>query len=186
MLNQQEKELSAIAKYMAQGQLEKLQIALHTALDNDMSVNKAKEALVQLYAYCGFPRSLNGLGVLLNVVKNRQAQGLRIREGKSVKTLPLDDNLAVGTKTQTQLVGSEVKGELFEFAPAIDYYLKAHLFGDIFAGDLLTWREREIITIAALSVMQGLDEQLNAHKNIGKHNGLSDDEIFLIINHCDK
>ena len=30
-----------------------------------------------------------------------------------------------------------------------DYYLKSHLFGDIFAGDQLSAADREIVTVAA-------------------------------------
>ncbi|MCQ2197456.1 MAG: cupin domain-containing protein, partial [Bacteroidaceae bacterium] len=45
-----------------------------------------------------------------------------------------------------------------------DYYLKAHLFGDIFAGDQLTPADREIVTVAALSALKGVAPQLAAHK----------------------
>lgn len=52
--------------------------------------------------------------------------------------------LAVGTENQTKLVGAPVKGALFNFAPAIDQHLKAHLFGDIFARANLDWKNREL------------------------------------------
>jgi alkylhydroperoxidase/carboxymuconolactone decarboxylase family protein YurZ len=44
-----------------------------------------------------------------------------------------------------------VKGEVYEFAPAIDQFLKEHLFGDIFGRDILDYETRKIATIAALS-----------------------------------
>ena len=37
-------------------------------LDNGMTVNEVKEVLVQMYAYCGFPRSLNGINTLIAVL----------------------------------------------------------------------------------------------------------------------
>ena len=52
--------------------------------------------------------------------------------------------LALGSANQTQLSGAPVKGPLFGFAPAIDEYLKTHLFGDIFGRDNLDWQSREL------------------------------------------
>ena len=74
---------------------------------------------------------------------------------------------------QTKLSGAPVKGALFEFAPAIDEYLKTHLFGDIFARDNLDWQSREIATVAALAAMPGVESQLQAHIRIGMNVGLS-------------
>ena len=63
----------------------------------------------------------------------------------------------------------------------IDEYLKAHLFGDIFARDCLDWRTREISTIAALAAMDNVESQLNAHIGIGKNNGITDLQIEAIL-----
>jgi hypothetical protein len=38
--------------------------------------------------------------------------------------------------------GVPVRGPLFDFAPAIDEYLKTHLFGDIFERDSVDWQSR--------------------------------------------
>ena len=46
---------------------------LNGGLDAGLSVNEAKEVLVQVYAYAGFPRSLNALGELMKVLEARQA-----------------------------------------------------------------------------------------------------------------
>ena len=64
---------------------------------------------------------------------------------------------------------------------AIDEYLKAHLFGDIFRRDNLDWKTREIATIAALSVLPGADSQLQAHIGIGKNNGVPDEQVAEIL-----
>ena len=64
---------------MAQGNLERLEPAVKMALDNGVTINELKEAFSQLYAYTGFPRSLNALGVLNKVLENKQASW---QEGK--------------------------------------------------------------------------------------------------------
>ena len=53
--------IGPIAASMAAGHLPALAVALTQGLDAGLSVAEAKEVLVQLYAYTGFPRALNAL-----------------------------------------------------------------------------------------------------------------------------
>ncbi len=176
-LTERQKGLAACACLMAQGDLVRLEPAVHMALDKGVTVNELKEAFSQLYAYTGFPRSLNALGVLSKVLENRQANW---QEGKPWKRPAEWDNAKkayeLGTKNQTQLSGSPFD---YTFCPQDDYYLKAHLFGDIFAGDQLTNADREIVTVAALSGLEGVAPQLTAHKkgavNMGNPQELVDE-----------
>ena len=61
---QEAKELSAkqravapIAAFTAKGDQAKLRTAMERGLGAGLSVNEIKEILIQMYAYCGFPRS---------------------------------------------------------------------------------------------------------------------------------
>ena len=56
--------LCACAAWAAKGDLEHLETAIPQALDHGVTINELKDAFAQLYAYAGFPRSLNALGVL--------------------------------------------------------------------------------------------------------------------------
>ena len=178
-LNTEQQAIAEAAAYAALGNQTELKQALNDGLDNGVTVNEFKEILVQAYAYCGFPRSLNALATLMQIVEER---GNKDELGSEPSAKPEGDALVYGTKNQTKLVGSEVKGKLFEFAPAADEYLKAHLFGDIFARDNVDWKTRELATIAMLAAREGVESQLNAHIEIGKHNGLTDDEVAEILN----
>ena len=80
---------------------------------------------------------------------------------------------AAGTANQTRLSGGPVQGPLFDFAPAIDEYLKTHLFGDIFERDNLDWQSRELATIGMLSALPGAEPQLQSHMRIGMNVGLT-------------
>ena len=96
---------------------------------------------------------------------------------------PADYNsLEVGTINQTKLIGQPVNGPLYEFAPVIDQFLKAHLFGDVFERDVLAWQDRELATVAALANMDGVTPQLQAHIGIGLHNGLSNEKLIELVN----
>ena len=68
-LTERQQGLAACACLMAQGDLERLEPAVHMALDKGVTINELKEAFSQLYAYTGFPRSLNALGVLSKVLE---------------------------------------------------------------------------------------------------------------------
>ncbi len=182
-LNVEQESIAEVAAYAARGNQEGLKKALIKGLDNKVPVNTFKEILVQSYAYCGFPRSLNALSTLMQVVEER---GNKDALGKEPSAKPAGNALTYGTENQTKLVGTEVKGKLFDFAPAIDEYLKAHLFGDIFARDNVDWKTRELATIAMLAARDGVESQLDAHINIGKHNGLTDEEVAQIKTIADK
>ena len=77
-MTERQKGLAACACLMAQGDLERLEPAVKMALDNGVTINELKEAFSQLYAYTGFPRSLNALGVLSKVLESKQAKATSV------------------------------------------------------------------------------------------------------------
>ena len=171
--------MSAIACNEAKGDLVSLESAIHNGLEAELTVSQIKEALSQLYAYTGFPRSLNALGVLKNVVESRKSKDKRVIMGEDANALPDDYNaLERGTAVQTQLVGKAFE---YEFAEATDYYLKAHLFGDIFARDNLTYADRELITVSALSGLEGVESQLKSHIAGARNMGVTEEQLQGIV-----
>ena len=183
-LTERQKGMAACACLMAQGDMNRLEPAVRMALDNGVTVNELKEAFSQLYAYTGFPRSLNALGVLNKILENKQPNW---QEGKPwTRPAEWDDAkkaYELGTKNQTQLSGKPFN---YTFCPQNDYYLKSHLFGDIFAGDQLSAADREIVTVAALSGLEGVAPQLAAHKqgavNMGNSKQLVDELCTWLCN----
>lgn len=182
-LNAKQKSIATVASYAARGNQNGLKQALIEGLDAGVSVNEFKEILVQTYAYCGFPRSLNALNTLMQVTEER---GNKDEKGKLPSAKPEGNSLDYGTENQTKLVGRPVEGKIYEFAPAIDEFLKAHLFGDIFARDNVDWQTRELATIAMLASMNNVTAQLNSHINVGKHNGLTDKQVTEILEIANK
>lgn len=188
-LTMTEQAIIPIAAFTASGEIDKLKTSLNQGLDAGLTINEIKAVLEQMYAYAGFPRSLNGLSAFMTVLEQRKKNGISDSVGHESKPLPTNrTSLAFGSDNQTKLIGREVKGPLFDFSPEIDTYLKAHLFGDIFERDSLSWKQREIATIAALANLSGVNSQLSAHYNISMKNNLSITElnefISLIGLHC--
>ena len=181
-LSPKQQAIIPIAAFTATGKIDKLKIALNDGLDAGLVVNEIKEILVQMYAYAGFPRSLNGLGTFMAVLNERKEKGIKDETGKEAGPFPKDKTvLELGTEVQAKISGGPVKGPLFDFAPAIDEYLKKHLFGDIFGRDNLDFQSREIATIAALSSLEGAESQLQAHFRIGMNVGLTETQLQNLI-----
>ncbi|SDF37627.1 carboxymuconolactone decarboxylase family protein [Sporomusa acidovorans] len=177
-LNARQQGIVTIAAFTAKGDLERLKTALNDGLEVGLTVNEIKEVLVQMYAYCGFPRSLNGLSTFMNVVEERKSKGIQDEIGKEATPLPTNKNrIELGTENLTKLIGGvPVRGSVntFGFAPIIDEFLKGHLFGDIFGRDNLDFQSREIATISALASMTGVDSQLQGHFRMGFNTGLTE------------
>lgn len=178
-LTAREQHLVAIASFEAKGDLPGLARELNAALDEGLTVSEAKEALSHLYAYTGFPRSLNGLGTLQGVVDQRKKTGKKTEAGKEASALPKNfDALKKGTEVQAKLTGKNPYK--YEFAPATDYYLKAHLFGDIFARDNLSHSDRELVTIGALSALEGVEPQRKSHVAGSMNLGVTKEKLRAI------
>ncbi|MES2847557.1 MAG: carboxymuconolactone decarboxylase family protein [Bacteroidota bacterium] len=181
-LSSKEKSIVLISAYTAQGNMPKLQSALNDGLNAGLTISEAKEMLVQLYAYAGFPRSLNALHSLMAVLEERKKKGINDAEGKTPAPYTATESmLQTGTVNQTKLVGKKVSGDVYEFAPAIDQFLKEHLFGAIFNRDNLDWKTRELVTIAALAATEGVEPQLRSHYGVGMHNGLTAPQLTELV-----
>ena len=187
-LNTQQKSLVAISSYTAQGNISELSVSLNEGLDNGLTINEINEALVQLYAYCGFPRSLNGINTFRKVLDERKSKGITDKQGKEIKMHSNEgDRYERGRKVLeelTKMPQSKPAPGFGEFSPRIDAFLKEHLFADIFESDVLSYLQRELVTNAALASMQGVESQLGAHLFFGMNVGITEgqyNDMFDII-----
>jgi 4-carboxymuconolactone decarboxylase len=182
LLDSKQQSIVIISAFTTNGDLLQLQQALNDGLNAGLTINDIKEVLVQLYAYAGFPRSLNALQTLMDVLTNRKQKGIEDEIGKEPSPLPDDKSrLEFGTEMQTKLIGQPIKGDLYEFAPAIDQFLKEHLFGDIFGRNNIDWKTRELATIAALATLGNVENQLRSHFNVGMYNGLTSAQLDHVV-----
>jgi alkylhydroperoxidase/carboxymuconolactone decarboxylase family protein YurZ len=182
-LSAKQAAIPLIAAATATSDMPRLRTALTQGLDAGLTLSEAKEILVHLYAYAGFPRSLNALTELMKLVDERKQQGKQDAPGRepSRPVATGADLLAVGTANQTRISGAPVKGPLFDFAPAINQFLQAHLFGDIFERDNLDWQSRELATVGALAAVPGLEAQLKSHMNASMNVGLTSAQLRQVV-----
>ena len=183
VLGTREYDIASIAAYVANGNQDLLKTAMTKGLEDGLTVNEIKDVLAQMYAYCGFPRALTALGTLTTLLDERKAQGISDVVGREATPLPEGTNIhELGTKVQTDLCGGPVN---MAASPDLDRYLKDHLFGDIFASDLLSHKDREIATIAALASLPA-PIQLNSHYRISMNAGWTQEQLQDFVSYMQK
>ena len=82
-LSARQQAIVPIAACAAAGDITGLGTALNQGLDAGLTVGDAREVLVQVYAYAGFPRSLNALAELMKVLEARKQRGIQDAPGRA-------------------------------------------------------------------------------------------------------
>lgn len=170
-----------IAAYTAKGELQQLKPALNQGLDAGLTINEIKEIMVHLYAYCGFPRSIRGLQTFMEVLDERKASGITDETGADAS--PINDDPSKydrGKANLEELIGRPLNGPqtgYAAFAPIIEIFLKEHLFSDIFDRDVLTFAERELVTVSVISAIGKAEPMLRSHLTICLNVGFTPEQL---------
>jgi 4-carboxymuconolactone decarboxylase len=184
-LSPKEQSIISIAALTAKGDLSKLKTVLNTGLETGLTVNEIKEVLVHLYAYCGFPRSIRGLQTFMKVLDERKAKGIHDKTGNDASVLSeKGSKYERGKKILRELTKTPQPDTLTgysAFAPIIDTFLKEHLFADIFERDVLTYSERELVTVSVLSTIGGVEPMLRSHLNICLNVGITPEQLLQFV-----
>lgn len=191
-LTEKQRAIVLISTFTTKSDLPKLKQALHTGLDAGLTINECKEVLVHLYAYCGFPRSIQGLNTLMATLDERKAKGIKDTIGREATPVNDTNKYETGWKNLAKLGGRPTDGPIEKptsgygaFSPEIDRFLKEHLFADLFSRDVLTFAERELTTISVLIALgSGVEPMLSSHLGLTMKQGLTKnqlEEVFALI-----
>ncbi len=176
-LSAKQQAIIRISAVTGNGNLSRLKTELNAGLDAGLTVSQIKETIVHLYAYAGFPRSIRGLQTFMSALDERKARGINDETGvESVRVNDQRSKYERGKATLEQLTGvgeSGPKTGYAAFAPVIEVFLKEHLFADIFERDILTYAERELVTVSVLSSIGKAEPMLRSHLNICLNVGLT-------------
>lgn len=180
-LDNKQQAIVTISALTAKGDLVHLQKSLNDGLNAGLTINEIKEVLVHVYAYCGFPRSIRGLQTFMSVLDERKGKGIKDVEGAEASPLNKDTSkYERGKKILGELTKSPQQGPstgYSAFAPVIDTFLKEHLFADIFERDVLSYAQRELVTISVISTIGDAEPMLKSHLNICLNVGLMPDQL---------
>lgn len=184
-LTEKQQSLISIAALTARGDLKALKPSLNKGLEAGLTVNQIKESIVHLYAYCGFPRSIRGLQTFMEVLDERKAEGINDTSGAEAS--PIEDKRSKyerGKEVLEKLTGvpqESSKTGYSVFAPEIEIFLKEHLFADIFERDVLTYAERELVTISVISSIGKAEPMLRSHMNICLNVGITPEQLQQFV-----
>ena len=183
-LNAKQQSIVSISAFTAKGDLPGLKQALNAGLITGLTINEIKEELIHLAAYCGFPRSLNGINTFNAVLTERKSKGIRDVEGQKPSKVADTGKYETGKKVLESLTGRPETGPktgYAAFVPAIDTLLKEHLFNDIFTRGVLDHKQRELVTVSALITLGGVESQLSGHIGICLNLGFTAQQLRQVL-----
>lgn len=185
-LSLRQQRIAEIASCTGRGDLESLKPALAAGLNDGLTVNEIREVLIHAYAYCGFPRSLRALQTFIAVLDERKAQGIKDVTGR--------DASPIKEKRTRYERGRDILAEISgipadapragyaEFAPAIERFLKEHLFADLFERDVLTYSERELATVSVIAALgESVEPMLRGHMAICRNLGMTQEQLDRVL-----
>lgn len=191
MLSKKQEKIVTISAFTARGELDKLKPELVAGLEAGLTVNEIKEVLVHLYAYSGFPRSLRGLQTFMAVLDERKDAGINDNWGHEASPVTdTRDKYERGKEILAELSGvtppeGRATAGYAGFSPEIETFLKEHLFADIFERDVLTYAQREMVTVSVLMGIGGVEPMLNSHMNLSLNVGITSAQLRQMINIID-
>lgn len=184
-LTDKQQAVVRISAFTGKGELQKLKTALNTGLDAGLTVNQIKEVIVHVYAYAGFPRSIRGLQTFMAVLNERKAKG--INDVTGAEATAIKDQRSKydrGKATLDSLLGapqSSTQSGYSAFALIIEVFLKEHLFADIFERDILSYAQRELVTVSVLAGIGGVEPMLQSHLKICLNVGLTPHQLQQFV-----
>ena len=122
----------------------------------------------------------------MQVVDERKANGINDIAGREVSEINDNRNrYERGRDILAEISGTSAnapKAGYAIFTPAIERFLKEHLFADLFERDLLTYRERELATVSILAGVGGVEPMLRSHAAICLHLGVTAEQLSALLN----
>jgi alkylhydroperoxidase/carboxymuconolactone decarboxylase family protein YurZ len=183
ILDERQQQLVKISAFTTKSDVKNLKIVLNEALDAGLTINEINETLAHLYAYVGFPPSIRGIHLFKEVVEERKDKGIKDQTGR--EATPISDNASRyerGEKAQMIVTAmtAEQLTTLFAFNPLIDVFLKEHLFADIFERDILSYVDREIVTVSSLASLH--DPFVRSHIGGALNVGVTEHQLQGVFN----
>lgn len=175
--------LISIHTAIATVNVDSLKKVLADALDFGMTINEINEEIVHLYAYLGFAPACRATTVFMNLVNERRNQGIYDEQGREASPVDKSESKYTrGEKLQMFCAGmtaKQLRNGFFGFNPLLDFCLKEHLFADLFARDLLSYVEREIITVSALAAIK--EPMVESHYGGALNVGVTKEQLREIL-----
>lgn len=177
------REMITVTSLAVQQTLPQLKAHINGALNAGVTPVELREAIYQLAPFIGFPKTLNALGVLNEVFKERGVA----TPLKSTATVKEEERYEKGLAIQNPLYGDEIKvsmeGLPDNMGADVSRFLTEVCFGDFYTREGLDLKTRELLMLSAL-VTTGNTETLKSHIKGNLKAGNSKETITAAIIQC--
>ena len=182
-LDNKTRELITVVCLTTMQTLPQLKSHINGALNAGNSPLEVREAIYQCAPFIGFPKTLNALGVLNEVFKERGIQN-PLESGVTVSE---EDRYQKGKEIQEKLYGNEIKQAMKGLPDNIGddaaRFLTEVCFGDFYTRKGLDIKTREILALAVL-VTKDDDITLKSHIKGSLKAGNSPETVAAVILQC--
>ena len=177
------REMLTVTSLAVQQTMPQLKAHINAALNIGVTPIELRESIYQLAPFIGFPKTLNALGVLNEVFKER---GIKTPL-ESTATVKENERYQKGFEIQNPLYGDEIKESMNglpdDMGADVARFLTEVCFGDFYTRKGLDIKTRELLFIAAL-VTTGNTETLKSHIKGNLKAGNSKETIVSAIIRC--
>ena len=143
-----------------------------------------REVIYQCVGFIGFPRTLNAVGVLNEVLRDQGIELPLPGEG----TVPDEERFARGSALQERLYGTAMRDAMSslpgEFADAVPRLLTEWAFGDIGSRPGLDLATRELVVLVVLATLGDTPAQISSHTLGNLRAGNSVETVLAALVHC--
>ncbi len=177
------RELITVTSLAVQQTLPQLKAHINGALNAGATPIELREAIYQLAPFIGFPKTLNALGVLNEVFKERGIE----TPLKSTATAKEEERYQKGFEIQNPLYGDEIKQSMEglpdDMGADVARFLTEVCFGDFYTREGLDVKTRELLFVSAL-VTTGNTTTLKSHIKGNLKAGNSNETVTATIVQC--
>ncbi|WP_186445588.1 carboxymuconolactone decarboxylase family protein [Paenibacillus cremeus] len=184
VLSYHQREMIVISALISLGDTpSQLKWHMNFGLKVGLTPNEIIEIATHCIPFCGFPRALNAVGVakqlfaeqnievniedeLLQIIEERRKRGL-------AKLQEIDGKH-----------GEAVADSLADIAPLLAEQIIDFTFGEIYSRSGLNPKQRQLVTLGALTAQGGCEPQLHVHINAALRVGLTKEEAVEAILQC--
>ena len=183
-LDKKTRELITVTSLAVQQTLPQLKAHTNAALNVGVTPVELREAAYQLAPFIGFPKTLNALGVLNDVFKER---GIKTPL-ESTATVNEEERFEKGLDIQKHLYGDEIKESMKglpqNMGDDVARFLTEVCFGDFYTRKGLDIKTRELLMISALVTTGNNTITLRSHIKGALKAGNSKETITAAIIQC--
>ena len=184
-LDSRMRELVTVTVLTAIQSLPQLKAHLNASLNVGCTPVELRETVYQCAPFIGFPRTLNAIGVLNEVLT---ARGVSLPLPRTVERCVDGERYEKGLALQAPVYGDEIRDRYAwlpkPFDEAVPRFLTEHCFGDFSTRTGLDQKTRELLMVVLLAALGGAEVQVKSHAAGAIKTGSTREEVVCALVHA--